>query len=208
MMRASPHAFRILAASALSLTLVLAGCARERPSSKPPIHVIPDMDSQPKYKAQGQSRYFADGAAMRVPVAGTVARGELRADDAYYRGLKSDGTPIPFIPIPVTAALLERGQERFNIYCSPCHSRAGDGRGIMVTRGYVPPPTFHDDRLRKIEDGYIFNVITNGIRNMPTYRYQVPVEDRWAIVAYVRALQRSQNATLEDIPTELRKDVR
>jgi mono/diheme cytochrome c family protein len=166
------------------------------------------MDHQPKYKAQAKSLYFEDGAAMRTPVAGTVARGQLREDDAYYRGLKSDGTPIKSIPVPITQALLERGQERFNIYCSPCHSRVGDGRGIMIARGYVPPPTFHDERLRNIEDGYIFNVITNGIRNMPPYRYQVPVEDRWAIVAYMRALQRSQNATLDDIPTELRQEVR
>lgn len=206
-MRIFCRSIRAIALIALTSLPALSGCVRERPSSKPPIHLIPDMDSQPKYKAQAESRYFADGATMRVPVAGTVARGRLRADDGYYLGLKSDGTPVKTLPVPVTAALLARGQERFNIYCSPCHSRAGDGRGIMVTRGYIPPPTLHDDRLRAIEDGHIFGVITGGLRNMPAYRYQVPVEDRWAIVAYIRALQRSQNATINDIPPDLREKV-
>jgi mono/diheme cytochrome c family protein len=208
-MAGSTRSFRrAIALGALALFAALAGCVRERPSSKPPIHLIPDMDAQPKFKAQSESGYFSDGAAMRVPPAGTVARGMLRDDDVYYRGFRSDGTPVKTMPVPVTAALLARGQERFNIYCSPCHSRAGDGRGIMVSRGYVPPPTFHDDRLRNIEDGHIFDVITNGLRNMPSYRYQVPVDDRWAIVAYLRALQRSQNATLDDIPPERRQDVK
>jgi mono/diheme cytochrome c family protein len=187
---------------------VLSGCARERPSSQPPIHLIPDMDHQPKFKAQSESRFFADGAAMRMPVPGTVARGELREDDAYFRGLNADSSFVRSLPVPVTTQLLERGRQRFDIYCSPCHSRVGDGRGIMVRRGYVPPPTFHSDRLRDIEDGYIFSVITDGVRNMPAYKYQVPVADRWAVVAYLRALQRSQNATLDDVPQELRKDLK
>jgi hypothetical protein len=187
---------------------LLSGCARERPSSKPPIHLIPDMDHQPKFKAQSESRFFADGAAMRPPVPGTVARGELRENDAYYRGQNPDGSYLRSLPVPVTRALLERGRERYDIFCSPCHSRVGDGRGIMIQRGYVPPPTFHSERLRDIEDGYMYSVITDGVRNMPGYRYQVPVEDRWAVVAYLRALQRSQNATLDDVPKELREDLR
>ena len=100
--------------------------------------------------------------------------------------------------------LIERGQQRFNIYCSPCHGRTGDGRGIVVQRGLLPPPSFHDDRLRKVGDGHIFDVISNGIRNMPSYRAQIPVDDRWAIVSYFRALQRSQNASINDVPAEMR----
>ncbi len=187
---------------------VTSGCARERPSSKPPIHLIPDMDRQPKFKAQSESPFFADGAAMRTPVPGTVARGDLREDDAYYLGKNPDGSFIKVLPVSVTRPLLDRGRERFDIFCSPCHSRVGDGRGIMIKRGYVPPPTFHSERLRDIEDGYIFDVITNGVRNMPAYKYQVEEADRWAVVAYLRALQRSQNASLDDVPTELRKDLK
>jgi mono/diheme cytochrome c family protein len=104
--------------------------------------------------------------------------------------------------------LLKRGQERFNIFCSPCHGRLGDGKGIVVERGYSPPPTFHSDRVRSFPDGHIFDVITNGIRNMPPYGPQIPASDRWAIVAYFRALQRSQNATVNDIPVELRDQVK
>jgi mono/diheme cytochrome c family protein len=192
----------------LAAPAVLSGCARERPSSKPPIHLIPDMDRQPKFKAQSESRFFADGAAMRAPVPGTVARGGLREDPAYFEGMNPDGSFIKVIPVPVTATLLERGHERFDIFCSPCHSRVGDGRGIMIKRGYVPPPTFHSERLQEIEDGYIFSVITNGVRNMPAYKYQVDVPDRWAVVAYLRALQRSQNATIDDVPVELREDLK
>jgi mono/diheme cytochrome c family protein len=184
------------------------GCTREQPSSRPPIHLNPDMDDQPKYKAQSRSKFFADSAAMRMPVAGTVARDNLRADNIYYTGAVVDSQYVKKNPIPINMQLLKRGRERFDIYCSPCHSRVGDGKGIMVTRGYVPPPSFHDDRLRKVPDGYIFEVITNGIRNMPSYRHQVPTADRWAIVAYVRALQRSHDASINDIPAELRDKVR
>ena len=114
------------------------GCARERPSGKPPIHLNPDMDNQPKYKAQSKSAFFEDGATMRTPVAGTVALGELEDDDRYYKGVDEKGAFIKTAPVEVTMQLLDRGQERYNIYCSPCHSRVGDGKGIMMTRGYVP----------------------------------------------------------------------
>lgn len=194
----------LLIASAL-LTMI---ACQGRPSEKPPIHLNPDMDDQPKYLPQAESNFFADSATMRVPVEGTVARDELRADDAYYRGIGPDGKPVVKSPVPLTLKELERGEERFNIYCSPCHSRIGDGKGIMVQRGYVPPPSFHDDRIREFPDGHIFDVITHGIRNMPSYAHQIPVEDRWAIIAYLRALERSQNASLEDIPVELRDKVK
>jgi mono/diheme cytochrome c family protein len=161
------------------------------------------MDDQERYKAYGSSRFFADSAAMRLPPAGTVARGTLHEDVVFATGFDADGDPAPS-PLPATMPLLRRGQERFNIYCSPCHGRVGDGRGIIVTRGYVPPPSFHDDRIRAMPDGVIFDVITNGIRNMPAYRYQIPAADRWAVIAYLRALERSQNASLNDIPAEKR----
>lgn len=192
----------------LALLITLFGCARERPSSKPPIHLNPNMDNQPKYKAQAESNFFEDGSAMRQPVAGTVAQGELRADDALFLGKDSRSNFIKSNPREVNIQLLDRGQERFNIYCSPCHSRVGDGKGIMIQKGYVPPPTFHDDRIRQLPDGQVFDIITNGIRNMPSYAHQISVKNRWAIVAYLRALQKSQNAAIDDIPAELRESVK
>jgi mono/diheme cytochrome c family protein len=194
------------------LAVVLAagviGCARERKSEKPPIHLNPNMDDQPKYKAQAKSKFFEDGSTMRMPVPGTVARGELRDDDVFYKGKNKDGSFVKEAPVEADLQLIKRGRERFDIYCAPCHSRVGDGRGIMITRGYVPPPTFHSDRIRQMPDGQIFDVITHGVRNMPSYAHQVPPEDRWAIVMYLRALQRSQNATRDDIPAELRETVK
>jgi hypothetical protein len=192
----------------VSLIIILGGCYRGQPSEKPPIHLNPNMFDQPKYKAQSSSQFFADSSAMRLPVEGTVARGDLREDDAYYRGKNRDGSLLKKIPVPLTMDLLNRGQQRFNIYCSPCHDRTGSGQGIVVKKGFLPPPTFHQPRLREVEDGHIFDVISNGIRNMPTYRHQIPVADRWAIVAYVRALQRSQNAQLTGIPEEIRDKIK
>ncbi|MFZ5981501.1 MAG: c-type cytochrome, partial [Candidatus Zixiibacteriota bacterium] len=188
------------------MLLFLTGCGRERPSSKPPIHLNPNMDSQEKYKAQAQNKFFPDSSAMRMPVAGTVMRGELREDEIFYRGYTGDIVDSQFVkkaPVEITLPLLKRGRERFDIFCSPCHSRVGDGKGIMVTRGYVPPPNFHDDRIRTMPDGYIYEVIVGGVRNMPSYRHQINTADRWAIVIYLRALQRSQQAALKDIPEEL-----
>ncbi len=205
----SRHILSGIIVSAVAFVLFsTVGCYQGRPSGKPPIHLNPNMDSQPKYQAQESSKFFADGSAMRQPVAGTVARGNLREDDKYYLGLNSKGKPLKKSPVATTPALLARGQERYNIYCSPCHGRVGDGKGIVVKRGLMPPPTFHEKRLREIEDGYIFTVISNGIRNMPSYKEQIPVSDRWAIVAYFRALQRSQNATIDDIPQQMRNDIR
>jgi hypothetical protein len=198
----------VAAVFGLSLITLAGGCYRGSPSENPPIHPNPNMYDQPKYKAQSESQFFEDGATMRHPVDGTVARDQLNNDDAYYRGIDSTGKQIEHNPVPVNMTFLKRGQERFNIYCSPCHSRVGDGQGIMIQKGYVPPPSFHLDRLRQVPDGYIFDVITNGIRNMPAYKYQVPVADRWAIVAYVRALQRAHDATYSDIPLEMAGQVK
>ena len=195
--------FIMLAIVAILLAAAL-GCTRGRPTENTPIHLNPNMDRQQKYLPQSESKFFVDGMTMRKPVAGTVARGELHEDNAYWRGRDDIDSVIAKIPIPVTMQLIERGQQRFNIYCSPCHGRTGDGRGIVVQRGLLPPPSFHDDRLRKVGDGHIFDVISNGIRNMPSYRAQIPVDDRWAIVSYFRALQRSQNASINDVPAEMR----
>jgi hypothetical protein len=167
------------------------------------------MQHQPKYRAQSESEFFADGSAMRQPVPGTIARGELHDDSAfYYHGRDEKDSLIMKSPVQTTMQLLERGQQRFNIYCSPCHGQVGDGQGIVVKRGMLPPPTYHQDRLRQVSDGYLFDVMTNGIRNMPSYKAQVPVADRWAIVAYIRALQRSQNASINDVPQELHQQVK
>jgi hypothetical protein len=194
----------ILIAPLLLTALFLGSCQRGRPSEKPPVHIIPDMDSQPRYDTQQFGAFFSDRLAMRIPDSGVVAIGQLHDAPIFYAGKDKDGKYVPLTPLTISLPLLQRGRERFDIYCSPCHSRVGDGKGIVVSRGFVPPPTFHDARLRGVEDGYIFNVIINGLRNMPSYKAQIPVIDRWAITAYVRALQRAQNGRLQDVPEELR----
>jgi mono/diheme cytochrome c family protein len=192
----------------LLLMVLITGCFRGRPSEDPPIHINPNMDDQPKYKAQSESYFFENGSAMREPIPGTVARDEAYDNPEYYLGKDKSGNLIDKIPVPVTIQLLERGQERFNIYCAPCHSRIGDGKGIVVQRGYMPPPNFHQDNIRAFPDGHIFDVISNGIRNMPTYGHMIPVADRWAIVAYFRALQRSEHASINDVPAEMRNEIK
>jgi mono/diheme cytochrome c family protein len=198
----------VLIAAGFGLSMLAAGCFRGLPSDDPPIHVISDMDKQPRYNPQAEGAFFADGSAMRPPVPGTVARGQLHEDQAYYFGRDVSGEFLKIAPVHVTAQILQRGRERYDIYCSPCHSRVGDGHGIMVDRGYTPPPTFHSERVREIADGYIFDVITNGVRTMPSYADQINADDRWAIITYIRALQRSQNAGLQDVPEELRESIR
>ena len=185
--------------------ILLLGC-QGAPKRRPPININPNMDHQPKYKAQGVGEFFADEAAMRYPVPGTVARGSLREDDVYFRG-RVPGTDRFVVKGPVAPdrAGLERGRQRFNIYCSACHSRAGDGKGIVGSKGFVPPPAdLTSDLVRNYPDGHIFNVISNGVRSMPSYAVQIPVADRWLIINYVRALQRSRRATLADVPAEMR----
>jgi hypothetical protein len=180
--------------------IILIGCSRGTPSENTPIHLNPNMDDQPKYEAMEESKFFLDKSSMRMPVEGTVARGELKENTVYYQGKHGDGTFVKKMPVDLSLTLLKHGQKRFNIYCTPCHGGTGAGNGIVVKKGFLAPQSYHIDRLRNIEDGYIFDVISNGIRNMPSYGYQIPVADRWAIVAYVRALQRSQNANINDIP--------
>jgi mono/diheme cytochrome c family protein len=186
-----------------------------------------DMYDQPRYEPLEASNFFGDGLSARPPVDGTVARGSLREEVPYFTG-KDSGKPIAAIPtrtyramydrnpqrfdqpfddiepVHLRHALLERGRERFDIYCSVCHGRTGDGDGMIVRR----PPSFHIDRLRNAASGHFFDVITNGFGSMASYANRVDVEDRWAIVAYLRALQLSQNASFEDVPAESRDELK
>jgi len=177
---------RRISALGLLATLALAGCRQ-------------DMHDQPRFKPLARSDFYPDMRSARPPVEGTVARGQWHEDSYFYTG-KVGNQPGDAIPFPVTQEVLARGQERFNIYCSPCHSRLGDGNGMIVQRGFRPPPSFHTDRLRKAPLGYFYGVITNGFGAMPEYASQVPPRDRWDIVAYIRALQLSQNASPADVP--------
>lgn len=178
---------RIVTAAVLTMTaLFLAGCRQ-------------DMHDQPKFIPLRISDFFSDKRSARPIIEGTVARGQLKADTYFYTG-KIGNEVGDVMPFPVTADVLARGQQRYNIYCSPCHSELGDGRGMIVQRGLRPPPSYHTDRLRKAPIGHFFDVITNGFGAMPDYATQIPVADRWAIAAYIRALQLSQNAQKSDIP--------
>jgi hypothetical protein len=157
------------------------------------------MHNQPKYIPLRESSFFGDNRSERALPLGTVARGDLRADAYYYTGRVNnmDGTVFPF---PITAADLKRGQDRYDIYCTPCHSPLGDGNGLIVRRGYKQPPAYTDPRLMAAGVGHFFDVMTNGYGAMPDYSAQVNVEDRWRIAAYIRALQLSQSATVADVP--------
>jgi mono/diheme cytochrome c family protein len=180
----------VAAACFLAAGLLVAGCRQ-------------DMHDQPKFKPYAKSDFFADGRSARPLLEGTIARGHLRDDTVLYTG-KAGGTPVDAFPFAVTAEVMARGRERFDIFCSPCHGRTGDGDGMIVRRGYRRPPTFHQDRLRQAAPGYTFDVITNGFGAMPDYAQQVPVRDRWAIVAYIKALQRSQHAAAGALPAGAR----
>ncbi len=157
-----------------------------------------DMHDQPRMKTLGESDFYSDLRSARTPVEGAVARGQLHEDAYFYSG-KMGANPGDYMPFPVDKDVLARGRERFNIYCAPCHSRMGDGNGMIVRRGYRRPPTYHQDRLRKAPLGYFFDVMTNGFGAMPDYAAQIAPRDRWCIVAYIRALQLSQNANQSDV---------
>ena len=162
-----------------------------------------DMHDQPKYKPLAASTFFADGKAARPQVPETVARGQLKMDRHFYTGRTGKELAATF-PFPVTKEILARGQERFNIYCTPCHGLLGDGAGMVVERGFRRPPSFHIDRLREAPPGHFFDAITNGFGAMASYGSRIPPRDRWAIAAYIRALQLSQHAPLSDVPAEER----
>lgn len=181
------------AVAVVAMTIALAACRQ-------------DMHDAPRYEPLEASAFFSDGRSARMPVANTVARGLLREDEHLYQA-KIDGQLTDIFPMPVTAEVMARGQERFNIFCAPCHGRTGQGNGIVVQRGFRTPPSFHEERLRTAPVGYFFDVETNGFGAMSDYAAQVPVADRWAIAAYIRALQLSQRATVDDVPIDRRADL-
>jgi mono/diheme cytochrome c family protein len=176
----------------------------------PRIQIVYDMDQQYKYKNQTQNPFFADRVSDRPPPAGTVARGRLYADEAFAKGFRVAGGDTVFaeeFPLPVTRELMERGRERFDIFCATCHGLSGNGGGLVHLRAaslgegtWTPPTDLTGETVAERPVGHIYNTIKNGIRNMPAYGPQIDPEDRWAIVAYVRALQLSRNATIDDVP--------
>ncbi len=228
----------LLVLFALSLVpLAFIARARGSKTDKPRIHIIPDMDNQDRYEGQSPNVAFADGRAMRPPVHGTVPFGDGQLDDATYRGTRAVLTPAPVptegeelveagepslevlpvhsFPVPVTQVMLDRGQERYEIYCAPCHGLSGYGDGMIDKRAaelqegtWTIPSNLHDQPLREKPVGYLFQVITSGARSMPAYGPQISVEDRWAIVAYLKALQRSQDGSIDDVPPENRDQIR
>jgi len=182
-----------LLALACGVTLLGAGCRQ-------------DMHDQPKAKPQSKSAFFADGRTGRLPIEGTIARGQLNENDHLYRG-KIDGKFATTFPIPIDAATMRRGQERYEIFCTPCHGATGLGNGMVVQRGFKVAASHHTERLRNETNGYWFDVITNGFGVMPPAGPQIPVKDRWAIIVYIRALQLSRHAALTDIPEDQREAV-
>jgi mono/diheme cytochrome c family protein len=186
-LRLSKRALRLTSVAAT--LFMIAGCE----------HLHQDMGNQPKNKPLSPSDFFADGRSVRTPVENTVSRSSLDNDQLI---VTKEST---MFPVPINEALLERGQERYRIFCSPCHGIQGDGNGMIVMRGMKRPPTYHQDRLRQAPNGYFYDVITNGFGQMYNYAAQVPPRDRWAIVAYVRALQLSRNARVADLPAEVRE---
>lgn len=184
----------VLGALALVSAVAVSGCARGCTSSRPPIHINPSMDNQPKVLSQTASPFFYDGSSMRQPVPGTIPIGGLQEDTAFFTGKGADGLFVATIPVDADEALVERGRQRYVIYCQPCHDARGDGKGILFQRGNVPTASFHQEELLKYPDGQLFDVITNGQGLMPAYRWPIPPSDRWAIVAYVRQLQRKRAA--------------
>ena len=176
---------------ALLTLLALAGCRQ-------------DMQDQPRFKPLAKSDFYADLRSARPPVEGTVARGQLHEDTYFYTGKVGDN-PGDYMPFPVTDEVLQRGRERFNIYCEPCHGMTGDGDGMIVQRGFRHPPSLHSDHLRSARAGHFFDVISNGFGVMYPYGYRIVPRDRWTIVSYIRALQLSRQASINDVPAEERK---
>ena len=224
---------------------VMIAKARSTTSTTPRLSIISDMDYQPKIKAQTTNPLFADGRSMRPQVSGTIARGDLRADDAYYRGIKPDTTAasevadvdsggnlmltslatadeaaqlpnyVTEFPLAVNEALIRRGKQRYEIYCATCHGQGGDGDGLVTLRAmeldqgtWVKPTSLHAEPIRRQPVGQLYNTIANGVRKMPGYASQIPVEDRWAIVAYVKALQKTRTTTSADVPADVLPNMR
>ncbi|NBC25978.1 MAG: c-type cytochrome [Bacteroidetes bacterium] len=187
-------------ASLLLLPLLLIAC-RGQKTEKPPISPQQNMQFQDRFNAQEENSFFDNNMAMRYPVDGTVSRGDLRHDSTLFEGRDENGEFVTEIPMDVSRSFMYRGKERYDIYCSPCHGKVGNGQGIIMTGqyGYVPAPSFHRQASYDMPDGQFYSAITEGIRSMPAYNTQIKVEDRWAIVSYIRALQNSQNVPEEEI---------
>jgi mono/diheme cytochrome c family protein len=192
-------------AAVVAAVVLLSGCSAG-PQRSPSFRLFTDMEHQQKYQPQSESPLFADHRSNRQPPAGVVARGHLRDDDVLNTGFTPAGLYTGKNPLTITAELLKTGQTRFNTYCTPCHDRTGSGKGIVALRTPAwQPSNLLEDRVKTLADGYIFDTITNGRRSMPAYRFQIQSEhDRWAIVAYVRALQRATSGTVADVPENLR----
>ncbi len=196
----APKTFLTLAA----LGALLGGC-RGQVSDKAPIHLNPNMDNVKRFDAQEPASFWADGRSSRGAIDGTIAVGQLREDTVMHAGVDSAGAFVATLPagMELTQDMLDRGEARFNIYCAPCHDKTGSGNGIVRQRGFIPPPSFQDPRVRQFPVGQIVNAQTMGIRTMPSYAAQIPAADRWAIAAYLRALQISQGATRQQVPADV-----
>jgi len=184
---------RRLAITVVALSSALAACRQ-------------DMHDAPRYEPLEASTFFSDGHSARTLVANTVARGQLREDEHFYTG-KVGGQLATEFPMPVTTEVMARGQERFNVFCAPCHGRTGDGTGMIVQRGFRQPPSYYEDRLVNAPVGYLFDVMTVGFGAMQDYSAQVPPADRWAIAAYIRALQFSRRGSMNDVPADRREEL-
>ena len=191
---------RMLGALVFTSLLTVTGCARGCTSSRPPVHLNPSMDDQPKVLTQTASSFFYNGASMREPVPGTIPIGGLKEDAAFFTGKGADGQFVAAIPVTVDETLLERGRQRYVIYCQPCHDARGEGKGILFQRGNVPTASFHQEKILKYPDGQMFDIVTNGMGLMPAYRWPIPPADRWAIIAHVRELERRQLARAAAAP--------
>ncbi|HYJ93347.1 MAG TPA: cytochrome c [Vicinamibacterales bacterium] len=187
------NSLRLRTIAVLAMTVTLGACRQ-------------DMHDAPRYEPLEASAFFDNGGSARMLVANTVPRGYLREDELLYTG-KASGQFANMFPMAVTADVMARGQERYNVFCSPCHGRTGVGNGMIVQRGFRQPPSYGEQRLRDAPAGYFFDVMTNGFGAMQDYAAQVPVADRWAITAYIRALQLSMNATVADVPADRRSDL-
>jgi mono/diheme cytochrome c family protein len=194
---------------AAAAIIVLSSCSPGAGKDTPPMWVIDDMKTQQKYKPQQASVLFADGRASRKPVEGTVSRENYYEDEGYHFGLAA-GQYVGKNPLTIDAKLLAHGQKKYNIYCAPCHSQTGDGKGMVALKAGAAfqPASLHEDRVRAYNDGELYSVASDGRRTMMGYRNQTSNHDRWAIVAYLRALQRSQGAVIDDVPENLRAEVR
>ena len=194
-------------ALSVAAAALLFGC-RGQTSEKPPLWIKHGMEFQNKLLPYGRTTLFPDGRNMQRPPEGTVAVGFLKEDGAYWRGGEDTAHYVAKSPLRLTPMVMERGQERFNIYCTPCHSRTGAGGGMVVQKGFTPASNLTEERIAVMADGQLFHTITIGVRTMPSYGKQIPEEDRWAIVAYIRALQRSQRASINDVPENERANLR